>query len=277
MAVKLPKPKSETDLRYVYDRELLDMALRETEEQYGPYHISYASSAMSHKRTRVEIGRGRLINVVRSPTNADLEVSTIPVRIPIFMGLLGYRVALIRAEDQARFNKILSLQDLAALRAGQGAGWVDIPILQKNGLSVVKGANYDSLFGMLSAGRFDYFPRGVNEILTELETHRDQYPSLSTEKTLLLHYPFPVYFFVSKKQPNLAKRLYQGLSILAERGDLERLLYRYFGQQIKKLNLAKRRVFYLKNPDLPSQTPLAARHLWFNPLDARAKENPAQG
>ena len=108
---------------------------------------------------------------------------------------------MIRKGDQKIYSRIRKLSDFGKLRLGQGDGWNDIPNLEANKLRVVRGPNYQGLFGMLSLARFDYFPRGVNEILPELSTHQPKYPDLAIEEDLLLHYPFPVYFFVAKNTP----------------------------------------------------------------------------
>lgn len=275
--VTLPKPKNALDSRYLYDRELLAMALEETRATHGAYAIKDAPMVMSHKRIHQEVAVGRIVNVMRSPTNADLETRLIPIRIPIFMGLLGYRVLIIRNSDQARFDSIRTLADLRKLRAGQGTGWVDIPILEGNGLRVAAGTNYNGLFGMLAAGRFDYFPRGVNEILPELASQKASHPSLAAEQHLLLHYPFPVYFFVTKSDPKLAERLAIGLKRLAETNQIRDLLFRYFGSQINELKLGSRRILRLENPYLPTATPLSSDQFWLDPLEMQAKENPVQG
>jgi hypothetical protein len=64
-------------------------------------------------------------------------------------GLLGYRLLLIRADDQARFAKVRTLDDLRHLRAGLGKGWADVNIFEASGVEVVEGSNYEGLFGML--------------------------------------------------------------------------------------------------------------------------------
>lgn len=51
------------------------------------------------------------------------------------------------------------LDDLACYKAGQGFDWVETSVLRANGLPVMTSANSETLYGMLAAGRFDYFPR----------------------------------------------------------------------------------------------------------------------
>ncbi|RED52532.1 substrate-binding periplasmic protein [Aestuariispira insulae] len=262
----LPKPKSEQDVRYRYDRELLDLALKASSDFFGRYEIRTAKLVMTTKRTQREILSGMRINIMRSPTSDHLERNALPIRIPIMKGLLGYRVLMIRAEDQPKYDTVQTAADLTQYTLGQGNGWNDIPILEANGLKVERAPTYDSLFGMLAQSRFDFFPRGVNEILPELESRRARYPNLAADRALLLHYPFPVYFFVAGSAPDLAARVELGLRRLKEDGRLEKLLLKHFGQHIEELNLTGRRLIELRNPYLPEKTPLDETGLWYNPF-----------
>ncbi|MEI8631235.1 hypothetical protein P4S72_02255 [Vibrio sp. PP-XX7] len=48
------------------------------------------------------------------------------------------------------------------------------------------------------------FSRGLNEIFIEYETFKPQLPDLAIEQHLVLYYPWPKYFFVSKSHPQVA-------------------------------------------------------------------------
>ena len=67
MQVILPQPKSYNDVRYLYDRELLELALKETDGEFGPFEISFAPAVMTNKRTKRSLIEGRMINIMRSP------------------------------------------------------------------------------------------------------------------------------------------------------------------------------------------------------------------
>src|SRR6202051_3304126 len=63
---------------------------------------------------------GRLMNVIASDCgHPDLNEQTLPIAIPIDKGLLGYRVSLIRRDQQARINKVNDIQGLRLLSVGQ--------------------------------------------------------------------------------------------------------------------------------------------------------------
>jgi ABC-type amino acid transport substrate-binding protein len=199
----------------------------------------------------------------------DLNENMIPIPIPADRGVHGYRVFLIRADRQAEFSRIRTLKDLRHFVVGQGANWGDIRILEYNGLPVVTASLYDGLFPMLEAGRFDYFSRSVLEAPLEMKSFGPKYPALVIENSLLLHYRFPVVFFVSKNDPALAKRIEAGMESMVEDGSLKRLFDRYFQKSLATLNLKSRRVIELQNPYLPAFVPVSNRALWFDPLENR--------
>jgi len=67
--------------------------------------------------------------------------------------------------------------------------------MQALGSRVVAGENYDGLYRMLSARRFDAFSRGVTEIGPDFKRGQQFASGLAIERHLLLHYPLPVYFW----------------------------------------------------------------------------------
>jgi len=64
-----------------------------------------------------------------------------------------------------------------------------------------------------------------------------------------------VYFFVNKKNVKLASRLERGLNITLKDGSFKKLFFHYHEPFIKQANLDKRKLFILKNPNLPEGTP----------------------
>ena len=150
----------------------------------------------------------------------EREKQAIVIRIPLIQGLLGYRLCLIKDGDQHKFSKITNKEQWLAsnLTIGQHQNWPDTLVLKDNGLMVKTSYKYKLLFQQLVKHRFDCFARGANEIVYEQRAHQDL--GLIIEKKLMLHYPFPLFFFVNKNNPDLAKRLEQGLSKLIENGVL---------------------------------------------------------
>ncbi|WP_020410581.1 hypothetical protein [Hahella ganghwensis] len=78
--------------------------------------------------------------------------------------------------------------------------------------------------------------------------------------------PAPVYFFVSPDNEALAERLQTGLRRLILNGEFDRLLTGHVSHQqaFKQMQLEKRTIIRLRNPDLPPETPLDDASLWWD-------------
>lgn len=260
------------DSRYEYDWAVLRAALQKTEPHYGPFELHQSSHAMSPQRVAQELRMpGGRINIFARATSRELEQQFLPVRLPIDKGLLGYRLFLVRDEDLPRFAAVRTLDDLRKLRAGQGKDWIDVPILQKAGFQVVQGTSYPGLFAMLTAGRFDFFSRGIDEAQREFRERAAAFPHMAIEPTLLLQYPLPLYFFTRRDDEGrlLARRIAEGMEIMIKDGTLNALFQQYKGASIKAGGLQRRRVLQVQNPYLTPETPLSRSELWFNPLTGK--------
>lgn len=254
--------ESVNDSRNDYFLALLTLALEKTAEQ-GEWQLEPAQDAIPQSLALQHLSNNEGIDVVWSMTSIEREKQNHAIRIPLMKGLMGYRLLIIRAEDQQWFRRLQTLDELRELRAGQGHDWPDIKILRANGLPVEGEADYDNLFTQLEQGQFDYLPRAINEPWQELAARPDL--GLMVEEGLLLYYPTAEYFFVNKKNTALAERLEQGLLRAIEDGSFDKLFRQHpinanaFGQA----NLLGRRVIRLDNPLLPKDTPFADKHLWW--------------
>jgi hypothetical protein len=219
--VLFDRPVSQNDFRREYAQALLREILKRTESEFGPWKLELAPAHMERKRMFAALREGRLVNVTAYPVNAEWARSLKIVPVPIDMGVQSWRVALIDKRRQPEFRS-LDTARLKQMRAGAGSAWVTVHSLQDNGFIVVTGGNYEGLFDMLMAERFDYFPRGVNEIFRELETHRRNYPRLALEESFLLHDQIPSMFFVSPETPRLYARVAAGMEAMVKDGALER-------------------------------------------------------
>ncbi|MDQ2076864.1 ABC transporter substrate-binding protein [Marinimicrobium sp. ABcell2] len=207
-------------------------------------------------------------------TNRQRETRLRPIRIPLFKGMIGWRVFLINEKDQERFAGISSVEELKELRTVQGHDWPDTPILQRNGFSVIRSASWEGMFRMLSSGRVDYFPRSAMEVQNELVQFSNQ--GLVLEQTLALHYPTAYYFFVARENDKLAEAVEKGLNIAIADGSFDTIFMAHFGADIERTNLSSRTVLRLENPLLTEQTPLERAELWFEPLLPPKDPNPAR-
>lgn len=255
------------EVRYSYEYRLIDKLMALTVPHFGSYQLRPYTKKMTSRRLNTEAIRGERINLIWSDAgHPDLDSQMIRIPFPLLKGLLGYRIFLIREEDQPLFATIRSIHELKKLRLGQGANWGDIKIYHHNGFEVTTGDDYQNLFHMLASRRFDYFPRGVNEAPLEYAAQHERHPELAVEQTLLLIYRFPVFFYVSRNSPALAQRLSAGLKQMQADGSFDRFFFEYYRPILKQAQLAGRRVFYLENPFLPADTPLHNRELWLDPF-----------
>lgn len=253
-----PRAAKSDDPRSVFVIAVLDLAMREA---HADYTIRESSEVMQRERAVRELTDGQSINLGCFSMSAVDEKRLRPIRIPVYRGLIGYRVLLIRKDRQPLFDKVDTLDQLRALTGGQGLGWVDAKVLRDAGLRV-DAATYDSLFRMTEAGRIDYFPRGVVEAWNELEARRAETPDLAVERHLLLVYRSDLIFYTSRRDERLASTIEAGLRAAYRDGSYMRLFDSQHGiqQAIEQARLAHRTVIYLDNRylseadrDIPSE------------------------
>src|ERR1700722_8111522 len=85
---------------------------------------------------QVSVSRLVPLNVAWSSTSVAKEKNLLPIRIPISKGILGYRIALIAKDKQAKFDQVKTLADIRDFTIGQGLGWGDIKVYEANGFNV---------------------------------------------------------------------------------------------------------------------------------------------
>ncbi len=244
-----------------YAKGLLKLALSKLPEKY---ELDESTKNNTEGRVIQMVDENQL-DVCFFATTNEFEERMRPIRIPMFKGLLGYRVLMIKKGDQSKFDGIRTIEDLKRVSLGSGRFWADTDVLVANGLNVVKVLKYDGMFFMLEGGRFDAFPRGAHEPWAELAKRPTL--DLEVEKNLLLVYPNPYYFFVNKNNVELARNIEKGLRIAMEDGSFDQ----YFLNDpavkdvLSKANLKDRTIIQLKNPTLPKLTPLDDKSLWFDP------------
>jgi len=257
------KSESVKDQRSEYFIALLNLALSKTNNQINTIQLKATTRPMQQGRAIVELALNRGVDVVWSVTSITREQQLLPIRIPLLKGLLGYRVAIIRAEDEEKFAKVTSIKSLRKFTAGQGHDWPDTKILTANKIDVVTSSSYEGLFAMLQMKRFDFFPRGITEAWQEVAMHRDS--KLIVDETILLYYPSPIYFFVNKTNNMLAERIEKGLQLSIDDGSFKKLFYSYpeHKNMFSSVKIKQRKVITLHNPLLSSLTPLDNKRLWY--------------
>lgn len=263
-----PRYFSILDTSRGFDWIVLQAAMEKTTARFGPFTLSASREPVSVPRMLQELGRpDGAINIIARATQRDLETQFQPIRIPIDRGLMGMRLLLVRKADLPRFAAVRTLEDLRHLSAGQGKGWVDTAVLSAAGISVVESPRPGSLFGMLEAGRFDFFPRAVDEAPREYDAISKSHTDIVIEPTLMLRYPLPRYFFVRRdaEGDRLAERIRAGMEMMVKDGTLAALFHQHKGPLVERARIGKRRTIELQNPALPPETPLQRSELWFRP------------
>lgn len=229
-----------------YFSEVLELALAKTVATHGPYRIKLVPVMPITNRLLREIELGR-VDITWMPYNINAPAQLMPIKIRLLKNLSDHRVFLIRADDQVRFSQVKTIEDLRRLRGGIGSHWPDRIVMEENGLPLVLSLSYFNLFKMLASNRFDYYSRGVHQVLPEVSAYADK--GLALERELLLRYENPVYFYVNKSNTLLAERLSLGLKIAVEDGSFDELFHQFenFTWAEAMLKQANRRVIPLSN------------------------------
>jgi len=254
----------QVDHRYNYRTALLELALSYTSNDKTEESISLLPEAnIPMARATYLMAKNKIRGVVSLATTHEREAELLAIKIPIMAGILGMRVLLIHQSQQQQFSSINDKEQLKHYVAGFGEHWGDLSILKENGISVLPVAKYSSLFEMLNAQRFDFFPRGVNEIFSEFEIYKEQFPDLSIEKSLAIYYPYPVYFFVAKQDAVLAQKIESGLEKALADGQFKQLFLLHHEDILQKLNFDNRAIFNLSNDSLPKDARIDNMDWWF--------------
>jgi len=245
-----------------YFTTLLVMALEASKADNEEIDIIFSPRDYAQARWINMLQNDKSNFVIWTMTDKEREQQLRPIRIPIFKGLFGYRVLLIRKEEQARFDQVKTVDDLAKFLGGQGTHWPDTLIMQANGLRLTTAETTESLFRMIHAKRFDYFPRGISEAWFELLQRKDT--DLIVEENLLLYYPTDIYFFVNKDNEALAQRIEKGMEALIDNGKFDQFFYNHPRVSSGLERLKGRRIIELKNPFLPAETPVNNPRYWID-------------
>ena len=251
---------SRGDDNAAYAIEMIKLGL---EKAGRKFELVVQDGALSAPKLREELVSGN-IDVVWMATNMDMEENTLPVRVPLYKGLLGHRVLIVHKDNRHIFDHVETMDDLRRFKFGQGVGWADTEIMKANGLTVVEATKYEGLFHMTDGKRFDAFPRGVHEPWGELKNNKDL--ELAVDSNLMFVYTSPYYLMVTPRRPDLAADIERGLLMAIDDGSFDE---KFFNNDMVKMvlqyaNLKDRRIFKLRNPELPPKTPVDNPKLWID-------------
>ena len=259
-----PKFKAK-DREQEYTFNLIRLILAKSIDKYGPCNVVYMDTNIPLNRAELYLEKNQRVHVVSLTVTRDRDKRFLPVRLPLSRGLRGLRLLLIRESEQPLYSAVRSLDGLRALTAGQGANWVDTQILRQNGLSVITTDNVNSLAGMLASRRFDYFPRGSRELVSEMPIYQNL--PIVLESDLVLSYPNLTALYVHRENYALAHRLEYGLERAYDDGSFDQFFYAHHSVEaaLKYMDLENRRVLHLCNPYLPPWVPIQKANYWLVP------------
>ena len=266
--IHLMRQKDRTEAQEEYYIKLLELALENTIEDYGPYKLNLTDSSFYQEEGLDKLRKGQGdIDILYTMTSKAREMVLQPIRIPILKGLGGHRVSFVRLGEEDIMANAKLKADLKEYTFVQGADWPDTKILKANGINVKTSQSYNNLFQMVVDDQVDAFPRAVTELWGELREYYDI--DIAVEKFVVIQYPSAFYFFVNKSNDKLAKRIEEGLNRAVEDGSFDTLFNVYNQHYIRNLNLENRTYIKLKNPLLPEKTPVNRKELWLNVGQAR--------
>ncbi len=240
-------PDSSNDKRLNYSTELIKLALNKTLKP-GEV-IQYKSiPTSSSARARSLLNNNKYPNLILPLSYEDnMQESSIDyIPFPTELGALSYRVCFISPKFLQSQKKIQSITDLKHYTFATGIGWPDSHVLKSNQIQTVEVSKYENIFKMLYNSRFDFFCRGIGEVLNEFATYGPIY-QLRYDQSFLLYYPMPRFFFLHNSNQQLKQRLKTGLLSAYKDGSLMQLWKKHYADSIKFSAPKGRTLFFLEN------------------------------
>ncbi|MGJ8679565.1 diguanylate cyclase [Paraglaciecola sp.] len=261
-------------VKYAKSTNIDPLYKKNTEYFYELINLALAKSGTPYtlKTTRIPAGieQDRSIKLMNEAyydvhwytTNASRERKLLPIRIPLFKGLIGLRLMFIHPDKQNMFSDLSEIQQLKSYVGGQGRSWPDTTLLRSQGFHIETAGGADGLLRMLNAKRIDYFPRSVLEIWHEKSVIKDL--SLAIDQHIALRYPSAIYFFVRKDNQNLHDVIELGLTNAIKDGSFNQLFNQSYGEILAKSKLTERTIFEIPNLNMTPDTPLDKPELWYS-------------
>ena len=256
--ITYPKNINHETIHNQYAIALLDLALQKTGVRY---RLQQTDNVLTQQRAIQLLSDNRQINVMWSMTDVDRESLLTPIRVPIYKGLIGWRVLLLHETNQNQFAN-LGPHSMRELTLVQGLNWPDNKILRSNGFNVVNASDHLEAFQLMRDRQVSLFARSVIEVLDELGKP-ELTNGLLLEPKYVLQYPTAVYFFVNPGDRILRQLIQQGLAQAVKDGTMDALFEQTYEKLLAKIELTDRIKIPLKNPLLPKSTPVGDIQLWY--------------
>ena len=265
-SIRIIPPQSKFDSSHNYFYTLLKKILAPSNKEQSNINILF-SKKMEQGRALLQLKNNDNIDIYWAGSSINREKELRAIKIPLLKGLLGYRVFIIKKKDRYLFDKITNIEELKKLTACQGTHWPDTKILENSNFNLIKNTNYESMFLQVNSNRCSYFPRGIHEAYSEIDARKTSYSELILYDKLILYYPFPMYFFVSKENEKLALKIETRLLEMIENGN--------FNKHLKESTITKhlfpmknwnnKKIFKISNPLLSTSTNINDEKFWILP------------
>jgi len=246
--IKMQKPLLSYDKRAQHKDEVIHTALELSKAKFGDYEFTEVDVEMSTGRALKELQAGKYINVFIASADPTWERDAKAIKVPIRLGMLSYRLLLIRKQDADVFAKLTTRNDLAQFFAGLQPHWSTTNVFKLHNLNVIHGHEFDSLFLMLRKKRFDYIPRAVYEAFDELEQRSELQQDIVIAPQIALRIPSATYIYVTPDEPGIYQRLSFGMTQLQQSGQLRQIFDKYYADEFRRAELDKRTIIELENP-----------------------------
>lgn len=215
------------------------------------YNVELIIETLPQQRGKIYLDKG-IVSLTWMLESKERNNQYESIDVDLTNGLIGKRILFIPKGKQNLYNNIKNLKDLqnSSLLAALGNGWYDVDVWKANNLNYsVQPGNWLTIFKMLSNNRlYNYFPRGAIEILSESKKYID----LDIEKNLLLVYDRDYHFYLSDSGEyagiKYKKILEDSLLKAKNDGFIDSLIDKYWGDQLKKLNIEDRIIINLNSP-----------------------------
>lgn len=242
ITLKLGKPSLKGSPKNHYILSLLEKSFAQMNVKLN---ITYTTETMNTKRILEELktdGNVNLAWLAMTPSQA-FDANLPHTTYPIYHGLHSKRLLMIKKSRLNDFANITSLEQLKPYIALQKQSWSDYEILKANGLNVNGELHYHGMLRALHEELADYFPRSVTAIAAEIKK-QPQY-NFIVEPHIMLQYNNYYYFYSNTSDKEIITLLQQGLTKLAEKGELEAHYQQFYHDVERELNLKSRQVFTL--------------------------------
>ncbi len=258
--------QDQNDFKY----KLLHLILERSQQAYA---LGFSATVQSQDEAVEAISHGS--DYQRNPmrltigvygAGAALNQHLHPIEIPVAGGVLGLRAGWTYREELPVLSTIQNKADLKEIVLLQGLGWSDVGIFDAAGLRTYT-ARPEELFRLVDNRRVQLFPRGIAELEAEAPLIRASTNRTVLDPYLLIAYPFAGFFYVAPDNQPLADAIRSGFQRAKEDGSYQELIDQtVFTPWLKKhLNLAKRRILVLNNPNASKELSAVKPDDWIVP------------